>query len=104
MARLTKIRKEVRLHGLDIATLAGTYEAARAVVRLLPAHTLSTVDQLNAHIKKSMRKRELMVELFRAIEHLEQHTRVLGATTLVKPADHPLVIRQTLPKDVPEEE
>lgn len=90
-------RKSESPKSLNIEILGGTYLHARTVTRILPAHTLSTVDQLTNHMKTVMRKRDLMIELFRALEHLDQYAHALGHAALIKPADHPLVTRVTSP-------
>lgn len=90
-------RKNETPSNLNIEILGGTYLHARTVTRILPAHTLSTVDQLTNHMKTVMRKRELMWELFHALDHLDQYAHQLGHAALVKPADHPLVTRITSP-------
>lgn len=90
-------RKSEIPDALNIEILGGTYLHARTVTRILPAHTLSTVDQLTAHMKTVMRKRELMWELFHALDHLDRYAHALGHAALVKPADHPLVTRVTSP-------
>lgn len=104
MARKKSSPSEHDQRGLTVSTLATIFVHARTVTRLLPAHKLSTIDQLIDHFDRMTSRRKEMMELFRALEHLEQDSRILGATTLVRPADHPLVIRQTLPPPAKEEE
>lgn len=84
---------------LQIRTLSGVFETSRAVVRAINIEQCSTYN----HLAKELRRltlpsnRDRLIELFNALERLEQESLILGLTTLIKPSDHPLVIRETIP-------
>lgn len=80
--------------GLTLETLSCTYVAGRSVVRLSQIDTCSTYAQLSARLMQIAKDKERLKELYDALEKLSQHTRVLGLTTLIQPAEHPLVVRE----------
>lgn len=82
---------------LRLHTLADMYIHSRTVSLLLPAQDISTGDQLAAVMREVMRDRARMLNLLYALQQLGAAAATLGATTLVHPADHPLVVRHTLP-------
>ena len=106
MSKMEKKNKSPRavkpadpIDGLRLSTLAGTFESAREILTLVPMHQINTTDQLIEHVKKMLRQRDQMFALFKALDHLDTSSRRLGATTLVAPVDHPLVVRHTIPRD-----
>ena len=78
---------------LQLRTLSGTYEAARAVTLLTHIETVSTFDQLAQRLRLIAKDKQQVVELYDALNRLHEHNHVLGLTTLVRPSDHPLVTR-----------
>lgn len=89
--------KIVAPQSLQLVTLSGTYEAARDVTRLTKIEVCSTFDRLAQQLKtlSSPKGREDLIRLHQALDRLDRASMTLGLTTLVQPADHPLVIRQT---------
>jgi hypothetical protein len=92
---------ELETDSLNIATLAGLHTHARTITRILPGHMLATADQLATTMKTVMqpKNRDQLVQLHRALEALAHHNHALGLTTLVRPADHPLVARHIIPRE-----
>lgn len=85
--------------GLDLRTLSGVYESGRSVVRLIDMSRISTYSQLAQQLASLAKNKDAVHELFDAFERLRVSTLRLGLVTLVKPADHPLVIRERLPEE-----
>lgn len=87
------------VHPLELRTLSGTYEAARAVVHLLKVETNSTYTQLQQTLRNLAQPKAIddLKELFHALDALDDNIKVLGQTTLIRPLDHPLVTRHMLP-------
>lgn len=93
-------KKNNEPQALQLCTLAGTFESSRAVIRCLPISTISTFTQLSRELVKLSKDKERVKVLFDALSKLDTESRVLGATTLVKPADHPLFTRSAyVPRD-----
>ena len=86
---------------LQLRTLSGVYESARAVVRALDVPTTATYSQFAAKLKSLAQPRQIdqLKALFTALNQLHKHSGTLGSTTLVTPADHPLVVRDTFTKE-----
>ena len=79
---------------LQLCTLSGTFEGARAVIRQIPMGTISTFQQLGRRLQQIARNKDELRELFIALDRLDKESMMLGATTLVKPNDHPLFVRE----------
>ena len=80
---------------LQLTTLSGTYESARAVVRVTKIDTCTTADQLAQRLRAlaQPKNREDLFELFKSLDRLSEASQTLGLTTLIRPSDHPLVTR-----------
>jgi hypothetical protein len=85
---------------LQLSTLSGTFEAARAVLRCVPIERIGTYSQLSRELIRLSRDKDMIKLLHNALDNLDRESRQLGATTLVKAADHPLFVRKDyIPKD-----
>ena len=88
------LKKPTAPHGLEIRTLSGLYEAARNVLHIMPIDTISTYTQMEARLKQVLKDKDLVMQLHYSLEELNRWSATLGNTTLVNPADHPLVTRK----------
>jgi hypothetical protein len=79
--------------GMRLSTLATTFTAARAVCTVFPMGTISTYQQLKNRLLAVSKSKDELKQLFDALDSLNNESRVLGLTTLVRPADHPLYTR-----------
>lgn len=92
-SRIPRPSADTSHHGLQLHTLSGLFEAAREVTRMSSISTCSTFDQLSRALAKVSKDKDKIKDLYYALERLEHHSLALGATTLVRPTDHPLVTR-----------
>lgn len=84
---------------LTLTTLSGTFESSRTICRLLKVDIASTYDRMAQNLKNLChpKNRDQLVEFHHALNALDNHSEQLGATTLVAPLDHPLVVRHDAP-------
>ncbi len=81
---------------LQLRTLSGTFESARTVCRILKIDTISTTNLLKQRLAAIGRDPELCLELISALDRLNADSATLGNTTLINPAEHPLVVRSAM--------
>lgn len=94
------MKKVTEPEGMRLSTLALTFESARAIMQIIPIGEISTYTQLAKQLTAIAKNKELLKTLHLALDRLNQQSIILGDTTLVRPADHPLFIRNAyVPKD-----
>ena len=81
---------------LKLSTMSNAFEAARQVTALTQIAKCATFSQFAARLKalgSSPKHKEEMIALFDALNRLDASSATLGNTTLIHPAEHPLVVR-----------
>lgn len=78
---------------LTLGTLSGVYIESDRVLKLTQIDMLGTYALLAKRLQTIAKNPDLLKELYDTLDRLHGHNRVLGLTTLIHPADHPLVIR-----------
>lgn len=86
---------------LQLRTLSGSFEAARAVSRLTHIEQCSTYDHLRQQLKALALPKNIdaLKELYYALSALNDHAIQLGNTTLIQAYEHPLVTRERIPEE-----
>lgn len=84
---------QFEVNGLQLRTLSGTYEASRAMLRLIDISTIATYEQLKKRLLAITKDGEKLKEMFAALDALSKYSDKLGRTTLIQPTPHPLITR-----------
>jgi len=81
------------VEGMRLSTLALAFEASRAVIAEIPIGKIGTFTELSRQLVRVSKDKDAVKRLHGALDRLNRESAELGATTLVRPADHPLFTR-----------